>query len=336
MAKRKVKKHKKAKKYFKLIIPAILLVALFVLLFFLYWQISLVPQHSIYVSSDNPSQGDTILVKVNGEYPLVTGSFNGDSIDFFKSGIHSDWTAFLGIDVNLAPGKYKILVNARTDSSDLAKGEKMEKEINVGKKDFLSIGLVPTKEQESKGFTSAKVEDNIIKKDNPILKQVLEKNTPTPYFKDSFTFPLSNMQVSGLDFGELIKGQGYENRHLGVDLRATTGTKVYSINTGKVVLVKDLSNYGKTIVIDHGLGIFSLYLHLDKYEVSEGDNVKKDQVVGLSGNSGYSTAPHLHFSIRDNNAKIDPISFIKATQQSDDSFNLANIEKAFSKIFNRY
>jgi murein DD-endopeptidase MepM/ murein hydrolase activator NlpD len=97
-------------------------------------------------------------------------------------------------------------------------------------------------------------------------------------------------------------------------LDAQTGTKVYAVNDGKVVLTYDFIDYGKTIVIDHGLGIFSLYLHLDKFNSQEGQKVKQGDVIAYSGNTGYSIAPHLHFSIKLNGASVDPLNFIEITK----------------------
>lgn len=319
------KKSKKRKLHHILILPAVLTIAFFALLFFIFWQASFVPEHNIYVSSENPKQGDTILIKISGKYPEITGEFGNEKIDFFRNGVHSNWIAFLGIDVKIIPGKYKIIINVPFG--------KIEKEINVLPKDFPSVGIFISKELVGKGFTPDKINSNIVNSDNPALNKILEKFTPQPYFNDSFSFPLNLVQKSGLDFGEFIKNKDYLLQHLGIDLRAPLGTKIYATNNGKVVLTENLANYGKTVVIDHGLGIFSLYLHLDEYKVYAGQIVKKGQIIGLSGNTGYSAAAHLHFSIRDNRAKVDPLLFIEATQQTNDNFNLANLQKAFLKIF---
>jgi murein DD-endopeptidase MepM/ murein hydrolase activator NlpD len=100
-------------------------------------------------------------------------------------------------------------------------------------------------------------------------------------------------------------------QHFGVDLAAKKDTEVFAINDGRVVLAENLSNYGKTIIIDHGLGIFSLYLHLDNFDVSVDQLVKNGQKIGLSGDTGASTGPHLHFSIRNSGSRVDPLLFIQ-------------------------
>lgn len=325
MASKKVKIKIIKRRFFRLIFSSVSTIVFFVLMFFVFWQQGTVPEHDVYISSENPKQGDTLLIKISGRYPAVSGLFENEALNFFRNSEHSDWSSLLGIDADAVPGKYKISVNAF--------GEKIEKEINIELKNFPSYKLIISKEQQDKGYTGEKIVSNIRNNDNPILNQVLEKFTPSPNFNSSFTFPLVKMQKSGLVFGQFVKSAGYQLQHFGIDLGAATGTKVYAINDGKVVLAKELSNYGKTVVVDHGLGIFSLYLHLDEFKVQLDQDVKKDWVIGLSGNSGLSSGPHLHFSIRDNGTRVDPILFIKASEATDESFNLASITRRLLRLF---
>ena len=102
---------------------------------------------------------------------------------------------------------------------------------------------------------------------------------------------------------------------MGVDLEADIGTPIYAINGGIVRLSQELTNYGKTIVIDHGSGIFSLYLHIDEFKISEGKEVKRGDIIALSGNTGYSIAPHLHFGVKINGASVDPLRFIETIEK---------------------
>jgi murein DD-endopeptidase MepM/ murein hydrolase activator NlpD len=306
-----------------------LAIIFFVLLFFFLWPASSVPEHVLIISSETVKQGDTVLLKTSAKYPTVTGVFDNKDIIFFRSNKNSNWLALLGIDADLKPGKYVISVNAS--------GEKMEKEINVAENYFSSIKMPITKAMVAKGYTGVKIVQNIKTKDNPIIDQVLDKFTPQAYFSSPFASPLANMQISGLSFGEFVKSAGYNIQHFGVDLRAKKDTEIHSINDGKVVLEKELFNYGKTIIVDHGLGIYSLYLHLDSFAVSENQQVKKDQIIGLSGDSGLATAPHLHFSIRNNGNRVDPILFIKETEGTAElgMLNTASLINFYNYYFNK-
>jgi len=98
--------------------------------------------------------------------------------------------------------------------------------------------------------------------------------------------------------------------HPGLDFSAPTGTEVYSTGDGKVIEVtKSRRGYGNKIVIDHGYGYKTMYAHLNKFNIKKGDRVKRGQVIGFVGNTGKSTAPHLHYEIRKNDKKVNPIYY---------------------------
>ena len=257
----------------------------------------------IYVFPENPKQGDTVFIRVKSKTDNITGNFENKKLVFYRKGKLNEWVYFLGIDAGHNPGQYKISV-------DTGGIQPLTKEIIVALADFSSAEPVPAPSARQTGVTQIKAVDNIIKNDNPVLKKVLSDFTQEPYFNSPFSF--------------------------GVDLKAPEKTEVYAINDGKVVLTVNLSNYGKTVIIDHGLDIFSLYLHLDEIKVSEGQMVVRSQLIGLSGDTGYTTAPHLHFSVRVGAARVDPIVFIETTKKLEDNFILADISQAFLNIFNNF
>lgn len=293
--------------------------------FFLFFPKNL---ESVYVFPENPKQGDTVFIRVKSEANNITGSFENEKLVFYRKGKLSEWITFLGIDVDQKPGDYKILVNTSGT-------QQLTKEIKVASADFSSAATVAAPSSKQTGITNQKAVQNIIKNDNPALKKILSNFTPEPYFTAPFSFPLSAMKKSGFSFGKFIGFGKYMLQHLGVDLKAPEKTEIYAVNDGKVVATLNLSNYGKTVIIDHGLDIFSLCLHLEEFKVSEGDMVKRGQIIGLSGDTGYVTAPHLHFSIRVNGARVDPIVFIETTKKLQDNFILADIYNSFLNIINK-
>ena len=82
------------------------------------------------------------------------------------------------------------------------------------------------------------------------------------------------------------------------------------MNRGVVRLVRNFRNYGKTVVVDHGLGLFAFYMHLSRIKVNEGELVRPGQVIGLSGQSGYAEKPHLHLTVRVDRISIDAMKFM--------------------------
>ncbi|MFC2086651.1 M23 family metallopeptidase [Bacteroidota bacterium] len=98
--------------------------------------------------------------------------------------------------------------------------------------------------------------------------------------------------------------------HKGMDFIASTGTDVYATGDGKVVyLTKSKRGLGNHIIIDHGFGYKTIYAHLSNFNVKKGQRVKRGDVIGFVGNSGLSTAPHLHYEVHKNNKAINPINF---------------------------
>lgn len=138
--------------------------------------------------------------------------------------------------------------------------------------------------------------------------------------------PLKNMHITcpyGWRTHPIHKDKRF---HYGVDLRAPMRTKIYAIADGKVVNMESGSGYGLSIKIDHGNGVVSFYAHLSAWKVNLGDPVAAGQVVALSGNTGLSTGPHLHFGIYVNGAAVDPLEH-KLVKGDDDKMDEITIRK---------
>lgn len=146
-----------------------------------------------------------------------------------------------------------------------------------------------------------------------ILDDMYQYSSKTPYFNKPFVLPL-NSKVTSVYGTQRIYNNHKKGQHLGVDFRAKVGTPIKVANRGKVVLVKNLFFTGGTVIVDHGLGIFSVYAHMSKFLVSKGDIVEQGDVVGLSGMTGRVTGPHLHWGIRIQNNWINGMSLVKTTQ----------------------
>lgn len=117
------------------------------------------------------------------------------------------------------------------------------------------------------------------------------------FFSEPFVAPLKSKITS--PYGSLrVYNNFKKSPHLGTDFRAAVGVPIPVANDGRVVYTKDLFFSGKTVIVDHGLSVFTTYGHLSKIGVSEGDFVKKGDIVGLAGKTGRVSGPHLHWGVK--------------------------------------
>lgn len=211
---------------------------------------------------------------------------------------------FIGIKTNIELDKYVMyLVDSLT-------GDRLDwhyEEITVIDKSFpmrrRNIPSKPRNARELKAITEAFKSGNRVER----------------YAENQFVEPLAKVVLRDSRVaGDIFRSFGGES-HRGVDLiTLDSKTKkhkrpVKAINSGRVILIaKNFSLEGNMAIIDHGSGIFSLYMHLSSFKVKKGDIVKTGQEIGVSGKSGRVTGPHLHFAVKVNEVNVDPLSFLDA------------------------
>lgn len=245
-------------------------------------------------------QGEPFMVQVNAKTPSAVKkiTFDGKALGVFV--YKGKPTALVGIDLNKKPGQYKLVAS-------LVDGQVLETDITVGERKKIEVTFtIPAK----LGGNTAVSQNKLVSTLADENKSLAEIRTGTKAFwETAFIEPLKQVFITD-EYGYSRTTGAYTIPHKGVDYRAKEGTEVMAMNRGVVRIVKTYRNYGKTIVIDHGLGVMSFYLHLSKIKVREGALVQKGQVIGLSGQTGYAEAPHLHLSVRISNVSVDPVKFM--------------------------
>lgn len=103
---------------------------------------------------------------------------------------------------------------------------------------------------------------------------------------------------------------GASDYHKGVDIGAASGTPIYAAAGGTVVISTYHYSAGNYILINHGGGVYTVYMHCSKLLVDVGDKVNQGDKIGLVGSTGYSTGPHLHFGVRINGTYYDPLNYV--------------------------
>ncbi len=151
--------------------------------------------------------------------------------------------------------------------------------------------------------------------------------------------------VSNKELKRLSSGFGYRidpilkvrKGHYGVDFSLEKGSPVYATGDGVVSLVKSsFSGYGKEIEIDHGFGYTTKYAHLNDFLVKKGQKVKRGEMIGYSGNTGKSTAPHLHYEVHINNKPVNPVHYFYMDLKPDEYEEILRLSQIENQSFGSY
>ena len=259
----------------------------------------------IVLSSSRIGQGEcgSIVIRTEkGTEPHAR--WLGRPVFLVPDGKGKTWHGFFGVDLGADPGKAFLEVEL------LPSGRTQRVEIAIAEKDYgVRLLTLPREMVELDKETLERVN-----KESRIIKEALATPPPAPRWGGPFTRPLQGEVVGPFGRRSIINEMP-RSPHSGVDLRAAKGTPVHSIHEGKVLLVAEHFFSGKSVVIDHGGAVQSMYFHLEEIKVRQGEDVARGQVIGLVGATGRATGPHLHFGMRVNGARVDPMQVIVLSEQ---------------------
>ena len=268
------------------------------------------------LSAPTSSQGSLLLLEVSSRKPLaeVSAEWNSKNVPFWQ--VHGDAAdsskapatdlreAILGVDLEKAPGTYPLLVHVQTNGGKPAtctlqipvrRGKFATERLQVGK-EFVE----PSPEQIQRA-----------NEERDKLRAIFDQVTPEKLWDGDFRVPLDGVTTGG-NFGKrrVLNGQA-GSPHSGVDSPALTGTPVYAAQKGRAALAQDLFFSGNTVVVDHGLGIYTFYGHLSEIGVKAGDELQSSQVLGKVGATGRVTGPHLHWGLTVERARVNPLQLVR-------------------------
>jgi murein DD-endopeptidase MepM/ murein hydrolase activator NlpD len=140
--------------------------------------------------------------------------------------------------------------------------------------------------------------------------------TSAPIWQGSFRVPVKSQPTDSFGTRRVVtsstdKTEKIETVHKGMDFRAPVGTQVRAANSGTVLLAQHLYYEGNCVILDHGLGLYTLYMHFSRIDVKPGQKIAMGEQLGLSGATGRVTGPHLHWAVRFENASLDPAKLLK-------------------------
>jgi hypothetical protein len=257
----------------------------------------------------------------------VSGEWLGQKIEFFRehNGEHNgrDWIALAGVDVEAPPGDSTLKIEiapgkASNGAATPAFLRQLTRTVEIHAAHYRTGTLTVAPQ-----FVQPPAEAMQQIKDEVALKaKVFGTSADEPLWSGDFRAPVKAAPTDSFGTRRTFNGK-LASVHKGMDFRAGVGTPVHAGNAGVVVLARKLYYEGNCVAIDHGLGLYTISMHLSRIDVHEGERVTKGQLLGLSGATGRVTGPHLHWAVRWEGAYLDPAKLLK--------MDLASIHSAYAK-----
>jgi murein DD-endopeptidase MepM/ murein hydrolase activator NlpD len=259
----------------------------------------------ISLSSENMARGEVILINIKaGEETAPRVVWMGKEISFVFNRTRGAWQGFLAADLNQKEGDYEATVNIAPSDTE------RHITIHISDKDYGVRRLTLPKDKVELNAAALKR----VNAEAEVVSAIWKAKDTIPAWKGIFLMPVDG-EVVGI-FGKRSVINGLERSpHTGLDLSGNAGTPVRAINIGKVILIADHFFTGNTVFLDHGGGIITMYCHLQKVLVKAGDRMDKGQVLGLVGATGRATGPHLHWGMRVNGARVNPLTLTSLSRE---------------------
>ena len=245
-----------------------------------------------------PGELVVVTIKVEGAPTNVRVSAFRRVIPAFKIEDGS-WRALVGIDLDQRPGRY--LVEAEADVGSTVARQSHALVVAPRKYPTRTLRVNPA------FVNPSPAELTRIRADQAFLGEVYARPAATRLWSAPFVRPVPGEANSSFGTRSVFNGEP-RSPHGGTDFLSPSGTPIKSPSAGRVVCARDLYFTGNTVIIDHGLGMFSMLAHLSRIDVKEGDTVAGSHIVGLVGATGRVTGPHLHWALSVNGARVDPLS----------------------------
>jgi murein DD-endopeptidase MepM/ murein hydrolase activator NlpD len=246
--------------------------------------------------------GELVVLEVRGPEALSTPVVKAfsRSCPVYAVGAHT-WRALVGIDLETAPGRYPVTVEATAAAAVLS----AQTELIVRPRAFEVRSL---KVDEAYVTPPAEVQARIAE-EAATLKRIFAAAGPERLWAAGFVRPVPQPANSRFGSRSVFNGKP-SSPHAGADFPSPAGTSVKAPNAGKVVLARALYFSGNTVILDHGLGLYSFLCHLSAIDVAEDQSVERGALIGRVGATGRVTGPHLHWAVRLGEVRLDPISLL--------------------------
>ncbi len=264
---------------------------------------------SLQVSHEARSlaQGEAVLLTVASDIPLdrVSAEVFDKEFPLFSEGDETSWKGIVAIDLACRPGSYDVKVRGWTENGSSPAGEKSHT-LRVESKEFAERRL----KVDQKYVSPPQAEMERINREAALTKELFTLTTPEKYWAGDFRTPGPGGSTSPFGRKNFVNDEP-RSPHSGVDLRGAVGTPVKAPASGRIIMAEDLYFAGNTLMIDHGFGMISYLCHLYEIKAGEGKEVRQGEVIGIVGATGRVTGPHLHWTVKILEQRIDPLSLLE-------------------------
>jgi hypothetical protein len=234
----------------------------------------------------------------------VTGDWQGQRLAFFRGRDGQAWYALAGVDVEGGVGPSSLRISVVPGRGGGTADLSQSIEIHEAHYRTETLTVAPK-------FVAPDPKDQArIKSEMALKEKVFARSAPQPLWSGDFHAPVHAAPTDSFGTRRTFNGR-LDSVHKGMDFRAPPGTVVRAGNSGMVVLARRLYFEGNCVIIDHGLGLYTLSMHLKRIDVQEGQRVRTGQRIGWSGATGRVTGPHLHWAVRWQNAWLDPAKLLQ-------------------------
>jgi murein DD-endopeptidase MepM/ murein hydrolase activator NlpD len=248
------------------------------------------------------AQGSTAEIRITTTQPIdFSGSLGEYELHFFPAG-ENEYVALQGIPGQADLGIVQILINGESNGDIIFP---FEQDL------LLESGYFG---EDAPVFVDPiTIDPDNIAKEDELLNGVVQNVSPEKYWQGELQYPVDEPCISSYFGGSRIYNGSYHYYHTGIDFSVCTASNIniYAAAPGKVVFAGPLVIHGNSVIIDHGQGIFTMYSHQSQIDVNVGDFLQAGQLIGLIGNTGRSTGPHLHFEVWVNRVEVNPVSWLQ-------------------------
>ena len=246
----------------------------------------------------------------NGKSVKIEGRAMGKRFDFFPAepaaaGLR--YSAIVGVNFGTPAGEKPVVITVRRAGS--------AKKIQLFSKLVVVPGEYPSEtiSVRPNHVSPSRQELQQLKRERAELGRIYKSSSRTRLWTGPFQMPMSSQLTSPFGTRRVYNGL-MQSFHQGVDFKAAEGTPVLAAGAGKVVLAKNLFLTGNTVIVDHGVDVFTVYAHLSALNARPGEMIPQGHLLGLSGMTGRASGPHLHWGAKVLGSRVNPLSLVQVVQ----------------------